>query len=165
MLGNSGPLFQPWWAALNFYGGLVTMMYVIMPLLYFSNFWNAKAFPEALSSALYSTDYSRFDVNAVLNKDNTLNETAWNAHKPMLLTPFFAISYGISFAILTSTITHVLLWHGKDIRKAIFDPVYSDIHNTLMKAYPLVPRSWYFWTLLLSLSSSVLLVMLSLIHI
>jgi len=159
VLGNSGPLFQPWWAALNFYGGLVTMMYVIMPLLYFSNFWNAKAFPEALSSALYSTDYSRFDVNAVLNKDNTLNETAWNAHKPMLLTPFFAISYGISFAILTSTITHVLLWHGKDIRKAIFDPVYSDIHNTLMKAYPLVPRSWYFWTLLLSLSSSVLLVM------
>ena len=26
VLGNSGPLFQPWWAALNFYGGLVTMM-------------------------------------------------------------------------------------------------------------------------------------------
>lgn len=36
------------------------------------------------------------------------------------------------FAVLTSTvcerliqITHVLLWHGKEIKKALFNPVYS----------------------------------------
>lgn len=158
VLGNSGPLYTPWWASLNFYSGLILMMYVVMPLLYFTNFWNAKSFPSVLSSALYNTSYQTFDVNAVLHPDNTLNESAWATYKPMLLTPFFAISYGISFAMLTSTITHVLLWHGKEIKKALWDPLYSDIHNQLMKEYPLVPQSWYIITLLLSLGSAVILV-------
>lgn len=159
VLGHSGPLFQPWWAALNFYGGLMCMMYVIMPILYFCNFWDAQKFPTVLSSALYTIKYDSFNVNNVLNKDNTLNEAAWEESKPMLLTPFFALGYGISFAILTSTITHVLLWHGKDIKKALWNPLYSDIHNQLMKAYPLVPQSWYLWTLVISLSSAVVLVL------
>lgn len=159
VLGTSGPLFTPWWAALNFYGGLIIMMYVIMPILYFSNFWNAKLFPSVLSSALYNTTYQTFDVNAVLRYDNTLDESAWNEKKPMLLTPFFAISYGISFAMLTSTIVHVLLWHGKEIKKALWNPLYSDVHNQLMKEYPLVPQSWYLVTLIVSLGSAIILVM------
>lgn len=158
VLGHSGPLFTPWWAALNFYSGLIGMMYVVMPLIYFSNFWNAQAFPSVLSSALYNTNHQSFNVNDVLRPDNTLDEQAWEQKKPMLLTPFFAISYGISFAILTSTITHVLLWHGKEIKKALWNPLYSDIHNTLMKEYPLVPQSWYIWTLCISLGSAVILV-------
>lgn len=159
VLGHSGPLFQPWWAALNFYGGLMAMMYIIMPILYFSNFWDAKKFPTVLSSALYTTRFGSFNVNGVLNKDNTLNDMAWEESKPMLLTPFFALSYGISFAILTSTITHVLLWHGKDIKRALWNPIYSDVHNQLMKAYPLVPQSWYLWILCISLSIAVVLVL------
>lgn len=158
VLGSSGPLFQPWWAAMNFYGGLIGMMYIVMPILYFSNFWNAQSFPAVLSSALFTMNHEKFDVSAVLNKDNTLDEKAWEEKRPMLLTPFFALSYGISFAILTSTITHVLLWHGKEIKKALYNPIYSDIHNQLMKSYPLVPQAWYLWTLVLSLGSAMVLV-------
>ena len=137
----------------------MAMMYIIMPILYFSNFWDAKKFPTVLSSALYTTRFGSFNVNGVLNKDNTLNDMAWEESKPMLLTPFFALSYGISFAILTSTITHVLLWHGKDIKRALWNPIYSDVHNQLMKAYPLVPQSWYLWILCISLSIAVVLVL------
>ncbi|WFD43298.1 hypothetical protein MPSI1_001959 [Malassezia psittaci] len=158
VVGSSGPLFQPWWAALNFYAGILGMMYVVMPLLYFSNFWEAKSFPAVLSSGLFTNKYASFDVNAVLKKDNSLDEAAWEQQKPMLLTPFFALSYGISFAVLTSTIVHVILWHGKDIKKALFNPVYSDVHNRLMESYPLVPQSWYLTTLALSLSSAAVLV-------
>ncbi|WFD47616.1 hypothetical protein GLX27_002268 [Malassezia furfur] len=159
VVGSSGPLFQPWWAALNFYAGIMGMMYVIMPLLYFFNFWEAQSFPAVLSSGLFTSNYTKFDVDGVLKKDNSLDDAAWEQNKPMLLTPFFALSYGISFAVLTSTITHVLLWHGKEIKKALFNPVYSDVHNKLMQSYPLVPQSWYLWTLALSLGSASVLVM------
>ncbi|WFD06451.1 hypothetical protein MVES1_001796 [Malassezia vespertilionis] len=159
VIGATGPLYQPWWAALNFYGGIAGMMYVVMPLLYFSNFWNARAFSSPIGSSLYTANHTAFDVNAVLRKDNTLDIVAWEKQKPMLLTPFFAISYGIAFTILTSTISHVLIWHGKDIKKAWFNPVYSDIHNQLMQSYPLVPLSWYLWTLFLSLFAASVLVM------
>ncbi|WFD02369.1 hypothetical protein MOBT1_001051 [Malassezia obtusa] len=159
VVGASGPLFQPWWAALNFYAGIMGMMYVVMPLLYFFNFWEAKSFPAVLSSGLFTSNYTKFDVDGVLKKDNSLDVAAWEQNKPMLLTPFFALSYGISFAVLTSTIMHVLLWHGRDIKKALFNPVYSDVHNKLMQSYPLVPHSWYITTLVLSLGSATILVL------
>lgn len=159
VLGAGGPLFQPWWAALNFYAGLMAMMYVVMPILWFSNFWNAQAFPEALSSALYNVKFLPFDIDSVLHPDNTLDEEAWAAKRPMLLTPFFALTYGISFAVLTSTITYVALWHGKDIVRALRNPVHTDVHNTMMRAYPMVPRSWYIVTLVLSLGAAIVLTM------
>lgn len=31
------------------------------------------------------------------------------------LSGFFAISYGLGFAALTATLSHVALWHGKEI--------------------------------------------------
>lgn len=36
-----------------------------------------------------------------------------------------AITYGLSFATFTSMVTHVLIWHWKDIRKAITNPVHD----------------------------------------
>lgn len=88
VVGSSGPLFQPWWAALNFYAGIMGMMYVIMPLLYFFNFWEAQSFPAVLSSGLFTSNYTKFDVDGVLKKDNSLDDAAWEQNKPMLLTPF-----------------------------------------------------------------------------
>lgn len=113
VVGASGPLFQPWWAALNFYAGIMGMMYVIMPLLFFCNFWDAKSFPAVLSSGLFTTNFTKFDVDSVLDKDNTLDIAAWEQKKPMLLTPFckfytkwynahpVALSYGISVCVLS----------------------------------------------------------------
>ncbi|WFD34105.1 hypothetical protein MCUN1_000937 [Malassezia cuniculi] len=165
VLGASGPLFQPWWAALNFFGGIMGMMYVVMPILYTLNFWDIQRFPEALSSALFSSDFNVFDIDSVLKKDNTLDEAAWDQKKPLLLTPFcafmltVAITYGLSFAVLTSTIVHVALWHGKDILKALNNPVHADVHNKLMRSYPSVPSTWYITTLCLSLGAAIVLVM------
>ncbi len=157
-VGTSGPLFQPWWAACNFYAGIGGMMYVVMPALYFSNFWQALKFPTAIGSGLYNKSFTKFKVDSVLNPDNTLDVSKWEGAKPLLLTPFFAITYGLSFAILTSMVTHVFLWHRKDVKRALFYPHFEDVHNQLMKAYHNVPTSWYMTVLLISLSASIWLV-------
>lgn len=47
--------------------------------------------------------------------------------------PFFAITYALGFAALTSAIVHVILWHSKDIKDAIFTARHErtddNIHN------------------------------------
>jgi OPT family oligopeptide transporter len=58
-------------------------------------------------------------------------------------------------------ITHVFLWHRKEVYQALRYPNHEDIHNRLMRAYPTVPKSWYMMTLAISLSSAVLLVFFS----
>jgi hypothetical protein len=59
----------------------------------------------------------RFDVTSILNPDLSLNEEAWEQAAPMLLTPFFALSYALSFAALSSILVHVYLWHWDEIKE------------------------------------------------
>ena len=63
-----------------------------------------------------STDI-RFDVTTILNADLSLNEEAWQQARPMLLTPYFALSYALSFAALSSILVHVYLWHWEEIKE------------------------------------------------
>lgn len=106
--------------------------------------------------------FLRFDVMAVLAPDLTLNETAWETSGPLLLTPYFAITYTFSFAALTSVITHVALFHGDDIKKALWSKKgveEEDVHNRLMRAYEDVPKRWYWGMILVNFAASALLVL------
>jgi hypothetical protein len=58
-------------------------------------------------------------VTSVLNADLSLNEEAWETAGPMLLTPYFAISYALSFAALSSILVHVYLWHWEEIKEGM----------------------------------------------
>lgn len=159
-VGATGPLFQPWWAAVNYYTGFAGMMWLVMPILYWGvNLWDAQSFPSVLGSALFTNTKPRgkFDVAAVLGSDNTLDQAKWQQAKPMLLTPYFAISYGIGFAILTSLLTHIMLWHWKDVKRALTNQLDEDYHNKAMRNYEAVPRMWYLLTLGLSLVAAIML--------
>ncbi|PWN48094.1 hypothetical protein IE53DRAFT_212756 [Violaceomyces palustris] len=94
--GTSGPFYQPWWAALNFYGGIAGMMYIVTPIYYFGfNLWESQSFPQVLGSGLYDKDFKAFKVDDVLLPDNTLDREKWQAAKPMLLTPFCESSFTV----------------------------------------------------------------------
>ncbi|KAE8231706.1 hypothetical protein CF326_g3273 [Tilletia indica] len=150
------------WAALNFYSGIGITMYILTPILYFCNFWDYQSYGETpISPGLFTTSFTKFNVSSVLTPENTLDPAKWSQQRPILLTPFFAFTYGISFAILTSMVSHVLLWHWKDMKRALRSGVSEDIHSRLMEAYDPVPRSWYIATVGLSLGASILLVMFS----
>lgn len=60
----------------------------------------------------------RFDVLSVVTPQLTLNRTVWETAGPILLTPYFALSYGISFAVLSSAVVTVALWNWEDIADA-----------------------------------------------
>ena len=57
----------------------------------------------------------------------------------------FAISYGLSFASITATLTHSFLYFRKQIvaqsRRSMREQ--PDIHARLMAKYPQVPEWWY----------------------
>jgi len=104
--------------------------------------WNALSFPAAVDAKLYNSTFQPFNVSAVINPDFSLDEKAWQDAQPLLLTPFFAVTYGVSFAVLTSAVSTVLLWH----RRAIVDAFKSrqappDEHVELLERnYLPVPR-------------------------
>jgi OPT family small oligopeptide transporter len=79
--------------------------------------------------------------------DYSLNMTAYEDVAPLHISSYFTISYAASFLSISSVITHVLLWYGKDIKRQFFNAIKQtkddvdgqDIHCKMMEAYPEVP--------------------------
>ncbi|GAA5979168.1 hypothetical protein JCM5350_007089 [Sporobolomyces pararoseus] len=149
VIGGTGALYTPFFAQCSYFAGLAFNLWIVTPLLYFSNFWNARSYDSPVASHLYNRTFGHLDVTEILNPDLSLNEAQYEKLGPLRLVPYFALSYGISFAILTSAISSVLLWNLKDIKKALSARKgdKGDVHVQLLERnYLNVPRSWYFAT-------------------
>ncbi|KAG9146956.1 hypothetical protein Leryth_005222 [Lithospermum erythrorhizon] len=124
-------------------------MYVITPLCYWNNAYNAKNFP-IFSDDLFDGSGHVYNISSIIDSNFHFDADAYQRGGPMYITTFFAMTYGVGFAALTSTIVHVLLFHGREIwdqSKSSFKDKKMDIHTKLMRKYKEVPE-WWFWCIL-----------------
>ncbi|KAF7355477.1 OPT oligopeptide transporter [Mycena sanguinolenta] len=141
---SAPPLATPWWAEANIAVGFVFFFWILTPILYFTNTWYSKYMPISSSGSFDNTGAS-YNVTRILNADTTFDLESYEAYSPLFLSTTFAISYGLSFASITATITHAFLFFRKQIwtqsRRAMHEQ--PDIHARLMAVYPQVPEWWY----------------------
>ncbi|KZV83488.1 small oligopeptide transporter [Exidia glandulosa HHB12029] len=138
------PLATPWWAEANVAVGFTVFFWVLTPILYYSNAWYG-AYMPILARGIYDNTGAPYNVSRVLTEIQTFNETAYHEYSPLFLSTTFALSYGLSFAAITSTVVHTILyyrhqiWHhaGRSLRER------PDIHAKLMSRYRQVPHYWY----------------------
>ncbi|GAA0145994.1 hypothetical protein LIER_06049 [Lithospermum erythrorhizon] len=143
------PLASPWFATANVAAGFFLVMYVITPLCYWNNAYNAKNFP-IFSDDLFDGSGHVYNISSIIDSNFHFDADAYQRGGPMYITTFFAMTYGVGFAALTSTIVHVLLFHGREIwdqSKSSFKDKKMDIHTKLMRKYKEVPE-WWFWCIL-----------------
>ncbi|KAJ1268282.1 hypothetical protein BS78_07G123400 [Paspalum vaginatum] len=160
-LGN--PLASPAFTIVNVMAGFAISTYVALPLLYWTNTYNAKRFP-IISPHVYDDAGDPYDTNRVLDpKTFTLNLEEYNAYSRINVSVLFAMSYGIGFASLMSTLSHVTVYHGKEIwdlwRKAQVGKLdggkEKDVHTRIMKKnYKPVPQWWFHLMLVIVLALS-----------
>jgi hypothetical protein len=97
--------------------------------------------------------YDRFgnpyNISSVLTPEKRLNVTAFEAYSDIYITPPYLTFVLTTFMLSTCIITHTILYHGRTLWNAVrsIDPEEEDIHAKLMRAYPEVPKSWY-WAIL-----------------
>ncbi|KAF9420378.1 hypothetical protein BGZ76_004099 [Entomortierella beljakovae] len=137
------PLIVPWWAQVNIGIGFVLIAWVMVPIAYYNNLWDAKKFP-ILSSALFRVDGSEYLAEDIMT-NGKYDEVKGKDYGPLRISTFFALTYGIGFAGLTSMVTHTWLYHRhKLVAQWKQSREHSeDIHHKLMQAYPEVPDWWY----------------------
>ncbi|KAK4852247.1 hypothetical protein QYF36_022349 [Acer negundo] len=144
------PLATPLFAILNMLAGFFLFLYVLTPIAYWSDGYKAKRFP-IFSSGTFDSSGQSYNISRILNShDFDFNRVGYEQYSKLYLAPFFAFVYGLSFATLTATISHVALFDGSDIwkmwkktRSAAKDK-YGDVHTRLMKKnYEAVPQWWF----------------------
>ncbi|CAB4281855.1 unnamed protein product [Prunus armeniaca] len=156
------PLATPGFAIINMLIGFVLILYILTPISYWSNAYDAKKFPIFTSHTFASTGKT-YEISRILNATTfNIDLNAYNSYSKLYLSTFFAFNYGLSFATLTATISHVALFHGKSIwdmwkktTSAVKDQI-GDIHTRLMKKnYEAVPQWWFHIILVLMVALSV----------
>ncbi|KAI7255641.1 small oligopeptide transporter, OPT family [Hortaea werneckii] len=153
---NTNPLLSPSWAALNVFAGFAFFFWIVVPGLYYTNTWFTAYLPM-MTADVYDRTGAAYDVSKILSDTRTIDAAKYAEYSPPYLSATFAFVYGLSFAAITSVITHVYLWHGKDIWDAVRGRQPLDIHGRLMRAYKKVPWWWYVTILVIFTALSIVL--------
>jgi OPT family small oligopeptide transporter len=108
------PLLTPWWAAANIVTGLVVVIWIIAPILYYKNVLFSSYMP-ILSAAVFDNTGHPYNVSRILTPEFLFDQKAYEEYSPVYLPITYVLSYGVQFAALTSLVTHTICWYGKDI--------------------------------------------------
>lgn len=107
------PLVCPFFAIANVFIGYVFMVYIITPICYWGlNLYNAKTFP-IFSADLFTSTGQPYDITSIVNDKFEIDMEAYQKHGRINLSIFFAVSYGLGFATIAATVTHVALFYGR----------------------------------------------------
>ncbi|KAL8711267.1 MAG: hypothetical protein Q9225_007145 [Loekoesia sp. 1 TL-2023] len=120
------PLLTPWWAAANVVAGLIIIMLIVAPIMYYKNALYA-AFLPMLSSAVFDNTGKPYDVSRILTPDFLFDREKYDAYSKVYLPITYALAYGVQFAGLSALVTHTACWYGPEIWQVSQQSV---VHNS-----------------------------------
>ncbi|KAJ7471298.1 small oligopeptide transporter, partial [Mycena galericulata] len=131
------------WAEANVLISFSFFYWFLVPILYYTNVWNAQYMPISSSIAFDNTGGSY--NHSRITKGGKLDLEAYEAYSPLYLSTTFAMSYALSFMSITATIVHAILHFWAPIKLQFSRSLREqpDIHAKLMTNYPGVP-DWYY---------------------
>ncbi|XVE80579.1 hypothetical protein DITRI_Ditri14bG0150800 [Diplodiscus trichospermus] len=152
----TSPLPTPLFAIVNILVGFCLAFYVAVPIAYWMNVFEARRFP-LISSSTYDASGKIYNITRILNDQAfDINLDSYNNYSKLYMSITFAFCYGLSFATLMASISHVALFDGKEVftlwrkAKSAAKEKLSDVHARLMKKnYEAVP-DWWFYVILIS---------------
>jgi OPT family small oligopeptide transporter len=138
------PLIPPWHAIANTLVGAVGFYIFGAIALHYGGAWYAQYLPIS-DSGTYDHFGLSYNTTRIVTADLTLNEAAYREYSPLFISTTFAISYGLSFATITSLIVYCYLHYRHEIVRQFKASrgESPDIHMKLMLKYPEAPFWWY----------------------
>jgi OPT family small oligopeptide transporter len=140
------PLQTPAFAVMNVAAGLIFMLIGCIGLTY--------AGPEMYQYLPIAANRNfdnvgmKYNTSRILTPDLLFNQTAYEEYSPLMLGSAFSFTYGLSFATLISTVTHVAFFYGPQIVARTRTVTYEepDVHLKLMRKYREAPEWWFLAT-------------------
>ncbi|KAF5660521.1 sexual differentiation process isp4 [Fusarium circinatum] len=138
------PLIPPWHAIANTVIGVVLFFVIGSSFLHYGGAWYAEYLPMS-DSSVYDNKGNPYNTSRILTKNFQLDEEEYKNYSPLFLSTTFAMSYGLSFAAISSLIVYTYLHNGKQIWQQWRNSTNEkpDIHMKLMRKYKEAPTWWY----------------------
>lgn len=153
------PLVTPWWAECNIFFGFVIFVWIAAPIMWFKNAWYQSYLPFN-SGASWDRYGQPYNISRVIVNGSDLDQVAYENYSPLYLSTTLSLVYTTGFAMLTSVLTHTVLYHGKALKKGFMRirTEEDDVHAKFMRHYPETPDWWYAAMFLIALVFGVVMV-------
>lgn len=141
----SGSVFAtPWWVVTNTYASVFIFFILLLPILYFTNKFDAKYLP-VISTSTFDRYQKKYNVTKILNDDFTIDYQKYKEYSPLFIPFSYLLSYALNFAAVVAILVHCALYHGKDIYMKLKDARHGgdDVHMRMYRKYRDVPDWWY----------------------
>ncbi|KAL7932812.1 OPT oligopeptide transporter domain-containing protein [Trichoderma chlorosporum] len=117
--GLNSPLWYPLYTLVNSATGYLLCIVLFMGI-YYGNVWQSMNFPF-LSQLLFdgssnATNFVEYNLTAVLNPDNTINDTLVAAQGYPFISGSYVVYLITTNVGITAAIVHMLLWNYEDIQ-------------------------------------------------
>ncbi|AAS50928.2 ABR156Wp [Eremothecium gossypii ATCC 10895] len=150
------PLVPPISAIFTILCSMVTIFWIVVPIVHYSNTWYGNYVPISDSTSM-DRFQQRYNVTKVVNQRLSLDLEAYHSYSRLYLPTTFAISYGMSFASVMATISHTACFHWRTIYNGVrnINTQDRDVHARLMERYKAPPYWWYLVTFFVFLALSI----------
>ncbi|KAL0960205.1 hypothetical protein HGRIS_011838 [Hohenbuehelia grisea] len=140
----------------------ISICYVAVLAIYYSNAWNSRSFPM-LSSSLFASNGSVYNQSAIFGAGQQLDTTALKEVGLPSLTGANVWSGFCMNLTIGALITHVILFwggHARDSFRLARQKTQPDPHYQAMQRYPEVPWWWFASILILSFIAGLVVVVI-----
>ncbi|KAH7677422.1 Oligopeptide transporter OPT protein [Dioscorea alata] len=141
------PMSLPLFTIMNTMAGFVLILYIIVPISYWSNLFESKRFP-IFSSDVFDYDGQSYNMSRILNPiTNQLDVEAYNNYSRLYQSITYVLKSRFGFAAVVATLTHVALFYGRSLWQQFIHAYKNeegDVHNHLMRKYKTIPLWWYY---------------------
>lgn len=139
---NGSPLVVPFWAQANVFSGWLFHFALVAPILYYTNTWWTSYLPLSGSDS-YDNTGQVYDVSKIVDASGNFLEAQYKEYSPIFMPATFALSYGLSFAVMACLPVHIFLYYWRDMWGAVKGDGKKDIHARLLMRYKDVPWWWF----------------------
>ncbi|CAM1509625.1 Fc.00g033640.m01.CDS01 [Cosmosporella sp. VM-42] len=129
---NGSPLVVPFWAQANVFADWLILFTFITPILYYNNTWNTAYMPFS-GSDTYDNTGNVDNATRVVERHGNFLVDEYRKYSPIFMPVTFALSCGISFAVMTCVPTYIFLNHWRKIIGAFNSSRKKDIHVRMIE--------------------------------
>jgi hypothetical protein len=110
---TGSPIMFPFFVVVNTTVGFIIFMYIVVPIAYWTNSFKAKRFP-IVSTRMYDVYGGEYDMSRILDESNfQFKQAGYENYSDLYLSITRACSIGFGFASIGSSLTYILLYHGR----------------------------------------------------
>lgn len=117
---TGSPLVYPFSTLINIAIGFILMVYIVCPIAYWTNSYNAKKFPF-LSYDIFDKNGQIYNISKIINEDDlTFNLEGYYNYSIVYKSIVSVFQHAFTFAASSATLSYFVMFHGR----------YCTIHHT-----------------------------------